>query len=603
MKRLIVLLWLISAVIFAILTLASRSIAQVDKYPVFVKVSFNDGNPLPEMEDKLIEAVSQLGYMIKSDALISVEGLLSVASERQISGIGNRSMLDLQLDIQFRDTETGDVLKALSINGRGLGDTREKAIQNGIRQIKIDTPKLSEALESCYADYLRIKERRYLMSKQYFEEGERLFSEKRYREAINALKGVYPETEFFTPAQRLIQDICMVMPKPVIAVLKFKTNSSGVADNFRDMLTTTLVQMEGDIIVLEREQILEILGEQKLELDGLIDPATASEFGMLIGAGFMTLGSLNVSGNQVEIDARIVKVKTGEIVISSHKKASTDQLDTIAKDIASEIYQGIESGRFDEYIPPSAIPSSDVKKPRVMIMIPEVHIHRPIPDPAGETEMIRKFLQNGFKVVDQAQVKKIRDTREAKAAIKGDLDAAKAIARQYGAEVIIVGEAFSENIPRRPQEMQTCSARVEARAIYADTGLILAANGKEAHAADVTEGVAAKKALRKAGGLLADDMIAQISEARKSHEGTYDIELFVRNIEYQQLIMLEGILKGRETITEVQRRSYDDSVAVIEIKSEDSAQNLADTLAASKFDGFKINIDTVSGNNIEISVK
>jgi TolB-like protein len=511
-------------------------------------------------------------------------------------------MIDFKLDVQIKDSEQGDIIESFSATGKGLGNTGKEAFQKGIQQIKIDTAQLSEALANCQDDYLRIQQRRHLFSKERFEEGERLFQQKRYREALAKLRLVYPEAEFFPMAQKLIQDIRWIMPKPVIAVLTFKTNSSATAENFRELLTTTLVQMESEnVIVLERDQIEAILGEQARELNGLVDAATASEYGRQLGAQFMLLGSLTVSGGEIEVNARTVKVETGQIITAFHRRDLKEQLETLARGIVEVIHQDMEDGKYDAPLPPEPPPPPPIDV-RVMIMIPEQHIHRPIPDPAGETEIIRKFVESRFRVVDQSQVKKIRDTREGKAAAKGDIQSAVAIARQHGAEVIIVGEAFSENIPRSAQALQTCSARVEARAIDADTGMILAANGKEAHATDATEGTAAKKALRTAGGLLADDMIKQIIEGWKRREGLHEIELSVRKIEYNQLIVLESFLKNQENVTDVQRRRFDDGVAVIEIQSKNAPQSLADALALAKFEGFTVKIETVTVNTIEISV-
>ena len=322
-----------------------------------------------------------------------------------------------------------------------------------------------------------------------------------------------------------------------------------------------------------------------------------------MGAQFMLLGSLTVSNGEIEVNARTVKVKDAQIIIAFRSKTLKEQLEMSAIGIVESIHQDIEDRKYDPPPdePPPPPPPIDA---HIMIMIPEEHIHREaprrIPDPAGETEMIRKFVERGFRVVDQAQVKKIRDTREAKAAAEGDIQAAAAIARQHGAEIIITGEAFSENIPRPAQELQTCSARVEARAIDADTGNILAANGKEAHATDATEGVAAKKALRTAGGLLADDMIKQIIEGWKRRGGLYEIELSVRKIEFNQLIALESFLKGQEGVTQVQRRSFDNGVGVIEIQSKNNAPSLADALA--EFEELAVKIEAVTVNTIEISV-
>jgi len=45
-------------------------------------------------------------------------------------------------------------------------------------------------------------------------------------------------------------------------------------------------------------------------------------------------------------------------------------------------------------------------RPRIMVVIPEQHFRRKIPDPAAETEIIRQFAKERFYVVDQKQVKK-----------------------------------------------------------------------------------------------------------------------------------------------------------------------------------------------------
>lgn len=92
-----------------------------------------------------------------------------------------------------------------------------------------------------------------------------------------------------------------------------------------------------------------------------------------------------------------------------------------------------------------------VRKERIMVVIPEIHLGRPkVPDPAGETEIVRKLIEEGYKLVDQEQVKKIRYNDIFDKAWKGDDTGALKMARKFNAEILIVGEAFSEFAPGNP---------------------------------------------------------------------------------------------------------------------------------------------------------
>lgn len=90
-------------------------------------------------------------------------------------------------------------------------------------------------------------------------------------------------------------------------------------------------------------------------------------------------------------------------------------------------------------------------KPRIMVIIPEYHMistrnpdperrrenRQEVPDPAGETEIIKNLIAAGFKIVDQQQAAKIRYNDQVKAAINGDTQLASQIGLEYDAEIII----------------------------------------------------------------------------------------------------------------------------------------------------------------------
>lgn len=151
-------------------------------------------------------------------------------------------------------------------------------------------------------------------------------------------------------------------------------------------------------------------------------------------------------------------------------------------------------------------------KVRIMVVIPETHILRRVPDPAGETEIIRVFTEAGYQVVDQTQVAAIRYTPQVEAALRNPTGPeARALTAAHGADILIVGEAFSETT-RRTQIGWSARARVEARAVVIRDARIIAAHGAHAGGIDPAELIAGKIALRKAGGLVGEYLLDKIGE-------------------------------------------------------------------------------------------
>ncbi len=243
-----------------------------------------------------------------------------------------------------------------------------------------------------------------------------------------------------------------------------------------------------------------------------------------------------------------------------------------------------------------------IQKPHIMIVIPEQHISRHIPDPAGETEMVRKFLEKGFNVVDQTQSAKIRESDQVKALLRGDEKAAKAIGKQYGAEVIIVGEAFSE-LSEPAHGLINCRARVEARAIESDTAKILTANAKTAGGTDTVESVAGKKALQRAGGLLADYFIDQLMAKWSEKIASGEVRLVISGIKFDQLVKFEKALKTNiSDIEAIHRRSYEAGIATIDIQTKVDAQRIAEELTTKTHEGIKFEITAFTANRIDLKL-
>jgi curli biogenesis system outer membrane secretion channel CsgG len=99
--------------------------------------------------------------------------------------------------------------------------------------------------------------------------------------------------------------------------------------------------------------------------------------------------------------------------------------------------------------------------PKIMVIVPEYHITFRVPDPAGETEILRKFLEAGFRAVDPSMYATIRKGAKFNEAVKNPM-AAISLGKEFGADIVIFGEAFSERVDRQSNPV-TCRARVEVK--------------------------------------------------------------------------------------------------------------------------------------------
>lgn len=247
-----------------------------------------------------------------------------------------------------------------------------------------------------------------------------------------------------------------------------------------------------------------------------------------------------------------------------------------------------------------------VRKERIMVVIPEVHLRRPkVPDPAGETEIVRVLIEAGYKLVDQEQVKKIRYNDIFEKAWKGDDTGALMMARKFQAEILIVGEAFSEFAQeiRVPDQrgmpggnLISCRARVEAKAVRTDTGQIVATYGAHASGVDISENIAAKKALAEAGRKAAEYFVDMFARKSPSASGA-GIEMIVQGIRgFSQLNGLKTQLSRVPGVQDVEVLNFEGGSATIDVTFKGNAMELA---AAMEGNGVKLKINKLEATRIK----
>lgn len=124
-----------------------------------------------------------------------------------------------------------------------------------------------------------------------------------------------------------------------LAVLYFENAGSPQLDPLKVGLAQMLVSdLRGTpgVKVVERSQLQAIMDELKLGHSGVVDPATAAKVGKLLGADTLLIGSYFEMMGTLRVDARLVRVETGEIVLASGANDTSQAFISIERSVAKE---------------------------------------------------------------------------------------------------------------------------------------------------------------------------------------------------------------------------------------------------------------------------
>ncbi|MFK7844554.1 MAG: CsgG/HfaB family protein [Rhodothermales bacterium] len=133
-----------------------------------------------------------------------------------------------------------------------------------------------------------------------------------------------------------------------LAVLDFTNNSIDDYDRLNPLQkgfsSLFINQLNGatSLRVIERERIQWLLDELDLQADeGRVDQQTAVRAGKLLGAQAVLLGSYIKHGKKIVITARLVKVETGEIIMSEKVTGKADRFFDLADELSLKVAKGI----------------------------------------------------------------------------------------------------------------------------------------------------------------------------------------------------------------------------------------------------------------------
>lgn len=109
-----------------------------------------------------------------------------------------------------------------------------------------------------------------------------------------------------------------------------KANDANLGHAASEVVTERFIR-SGKFVVIEKRQITKIVSQLEIEQSGLYDSKKTAAVGNLIGAKYMVVGSVSEIGGFYNTSLRIVKIETGEIVISESKEISASTMNAVAE--------------------------------------------------------------------------------------------------------------------------------------------------------------------------------------------------------------------------------------------------------------------------------
>ena len=278
-----------------------------------------------------------------------------------------------------------------------------------------------------------------------------------------------------------------------MAVFDFQTADHALDKKGAEVavLLSSYLSAQPNLFLVERQDIDKILGEQEAGLSGTISAETAAKVGSLIGAKVLVTGRVFESGGKVFIVAKIMSTETGRVYGELATAKDLTSLDRAVENLSEKIalLTKKQAATFVAKTETQAERVDRLKKlvsgktlPPVYVSVVEQHLSRPVIDPAVQTEMMIILKEVGFPVLATEELAGRNDV------------------------VTISGEAFSELAMRRGN-LVSCRARVEITLKKAGASALLHVDRQNDVAIDLSEHVAAKKALENAALKLLDRIV------------------------------------------------------------------------------------------------
>jgi TolB-like protein len=168
-----------------------------------------------------------------------------------------------------------------------------------------------------------------LIDKTYLLEGQKTRVDQSRAEVVRVIGNdillqILDKSHSFKPGDR----VQILLAKKIIAIKDFEVimgQNKEVAKYVQEDMTTALVN-SGQFNVVERSKLQSVLDELQLAQAGLIDPAGAKQVGKLLGADIILTGTLAPTGDEWNVNLRVINAETGLIAAALNRKGRLHEL-------------------------------------------------------------------------------------------------------------------------------------------------------------------------------------------------------------------------------------------------------------------------------------
>ncbi len=260
---------------------------------------------------------------------------------------------------------------------------------------------------------------------------------------------------------------------------------------------------------------------------------------------------------------------------------------------------------------PVAQRAAPVDYPRVMVIVDEKSLGT-IATAEVETLAITKCQELGVPVVDADMNRSTIARGQQLFKMAGDNRAAAALGLEFGAEVVIIGEAVAKPAASRiaDSNLRTYQAVVTLRAVRTDNAQTLTAASKDAGVVALEDVGGSAKALRAAAELTLSELVPEMGRkwAVRSSEPAnpfpHSVEIRAGGVDaLWKLKALRDNLRSRnDEVDQVIQRSYAAGMAEFSTHAALPAEELAEALVLQPPEGLKIQILDIAAGNIQLRV-